>query len=207
MVYIMKKRLICIFLSITIVLSLFIIRFCKFYSIGCINFSNVRIKADVTMEINNDLAHIIDNNQSKIKNIINIKYSSKNEITAIEIDSGIINSFSNEISTKINEKIIDCERKYGIPLGNALGSKLFSGLGPRIGIRVLPVGVVNYKMKSELISGGINQTIYRITVDFITEIRCMVPFEETVVSIETSLILAETLIIGKVPDVALSPLG
>ncbi len=203
----MKKRFICIVLSITVVLSVFMIRFVKYYSIACENYSNSGIKASVTKEINDVLASVIEINKSKCGEIIDIKYGDNNEITAIEIDSGKINYLSNYISTKINEKVIDCERKYGIPLGNALGLKMFSGYGPKISVRVLPIGAVSYEIKSEIISGGINQTIHRITVDYFTEVKCLAPFDENVIIIETSIILAETLIVGKVPNIALSPLG
>ena len=203
----MKKRLICIVLSITVVLSFLMIRFVKYYSIACENYSNSGIKASVTIEINDVLANAIEIDKNDYGKIIDIKYGYNNEITAIEIDSGKINNISNYISTKINEKVIDCEHKYGIPLGNALGSRMFSGYGPKISVRILPVGAVSYKIKSEIISGGINQTIHRITVDYFTEVRCLAPFDENVIIIENSVILAETLIVGKVPNIALSPLG
>lgn len=195
-----------LFLIIIIILFVFtLIRFFKYYSKSCIEYANTGIKSDVTMDINSVIAKDIDINKSEYENFLKIQYGENNEITAIEIDSGKINRVSNNISTKINEKLINSKRKYGIPLGNALGSKLFSGRGPVIGVNIIPVGTVGYEIKSELISGGINQTLYRISVFYTTEIKCLVPFNETDIKLETFVIISETLIVGKVPDIALSP--
>lgn len=198
----LKKIVLFIIIIVFVLTSL---RFSQYYSKSCVDYANTGIKSDITMDINAVLAEDIEINNSEYENFIKIKYGNNNEITAIEIDSGKINRVSNNISSKISEKLINTNREYGIPLGNALGSKLFSGRGPKIGVNIIPIGTVRYEIKSELISGGINQTLHRISVYYTTNVKCIAPFNENDIKLETFVIISETLIVGKVPDIALSP--
>ena len=202
----MKKKFIFLLFSLFAILSLLVVRFSKYYSIACENYAEIGIKSSITMDINEVLSKELEKISDDCKNILSIKYNKENEITAIEIDSGRINHISNDISTRINETLIDRETTYGIPLGNTLGLKILSGIGPKIRVKVIPIGAVSYEIKSEIISGGINQTIYRIAVEYQTEIKCLSPFEENIIPINTSVVFAETLIVGKVPDWGLSSL-
>jgi hypothetical protein len=68
----------------------------------------------------------------------------------------------------------------------------------------VPLGSVDYVIDSKLISGGVNQTLHRITINYNFEINCLAPFSETVIAMNNTLILAETVIVGEVPNYILS---
>ena len=57
-----------------------------------------------------------------------------------------------------------CLLYTSIPLGNALGSKLFSGMGPELKVGVLPMGEVSAEYFTEFYAAGINQTRYKIYI-------------------------------------------
>ena len=81
---------------------------------------------------------------------------------------------------------------------------MLSSKGPEINVSIKPISIVEYKIKSEFIGEGINQTLHRISIVFNTVITCLAPFHESSVTIETEMVLSETLIIGKVPNTILS---
>ena len=87
-----------------------------------------------------------------------------------------------------------------IPLGNLFGSKLFSGTGPYIPVKIMSVTSVNSSLENEFLSVGINQTMHKIYIDAIIDLSVMVPGYESVVSVSTTVLIAETVIVGKVPD-------
>ena len=66
-------------------------------------------------------------------------------------------------------------------------------------IKILPIGEVYSNFKTEFVSKGINQTVYRIYLQITCNISIssMVCYEETAVS--TDIIIAETMIVGGVP--------
>lgn len=67
-------------------------------------------------------------------------------------------------------------------------------------IKVLPMGEVYSNFKTEFVSTGINQTVYRIYLQTTCNISIssLVSYEET--AIASDIIIAETMIVGGVPQ-------
>lgn len=72
--------------------------------------------------------------------------------------------------------------------------------GPKISIKILPMGEIYSNFKTEFVSKGINQTVYRIYLQTTCNISIssMISYEETAVS--TDIIIAEIVIVGGVPQ-------
>lgn len=62
------------------------------------------------------------------------------------------------------------------------------------------VGDVEAKLNSEFTESGINQTLHRIYLDVNTSINITTPFNVIGSSYETRVLLAESIIVGRVPD-------
>ena len=61
-------------------------------------------------------------------------------------------------------------------------------------------GGVNTNLSSEFIDNGINQTLHRIYLDVDTNINIITPFNIIGNSYKTRVLLAESIIVGKVPE-------
>lgn len=87
-----------------------------------------------------------------------------------------------------------------VPLGNVLGGELFSGRGPGLPIRILLARTATAHMESEFSSAGINQTLHRILFTVTLTLTVLTPSHPTELTITERFCLAETVIVGKVPD-------
>ena len=87
-----------------------------------------------------------------------------------------------------------------VPIGAISGTKILSGTGPNINIKVMPVGSIDTEIKTEFESKGINQTVYRIYLNLICEIKIIMPYESISRKIENQILLVETGIVGDVPE-------
>jgi len=100
----------------------------------------------------------------------------------------------------VREQLLELESKdVTIPLGLAVGSPLLSSWGPRLAVRVMPVGAVNVKLRDSFESAGINQTRHLVTLDIHSTIKVIVPFYVDEVTITTNMPLAETIVVGRIP--------
>ena len=88
----------------------------------------------------------------------------------------------------------------GVPLGNLLPSPFFSGLGPRVPIRILSVSEVEVKLLSRFSSAGINQTLHRLLLSLSAKVRVLIPTGTVTAIVYADVTAAETLIVGRVPD-------
>jgi len=199
----MRHKLITILISLILIISVLVVQFARHYPKACDNYAELGVKGKVAFEINKMLASNINENNLKYKEITTMNTKSDGSILSITVDTSKINKLALEFSSEIYETVNKLDNKFAIPLGNAMGSRLFSGRGPDIKIRIIPVSTSTFDIKSELLSSGINQTLHRISITFQTEIMCLAPYHEYKISFETKIVLGETLIVGKVPEIIL----
>ena len=200
----MKKRIICILLAILLFLTAFVIRAASNYSLACDTYAEQGIKGSLAQDINKTLSQRLNDSNISYDTFAKIYYLSDGRIGSITVDTISINLLATELSNQIYECIKNSENNFGVPFGNILGDPYSSGMGPKMGVTVVPVGNVNYEIQSELISGGINQSLHRISIRFDASINCLVPFHKSNCTITTTIIVAETLIVGEIPNTILS---
>ena len=93
-----------------------------------------------------------------------------------------------------------CLKRIYIKLGSITGSKLLSGLGPSIPIKVSLVGNVETDLRSEFEQKGINQTIHRIYLQVDCKVNILTPSKTMEESISNQVLIAENIIVGKIPN-------
>ncbi len=158
------------------------------------------IVREISRLINNRILHTYeDYNKDEV---LIIEKDQNGNITLIDINTEYVNLIKSRLTLDIIEKLTEYKAlDFGIPLGNALNSYAFSGLGPEIPIRAIPVGNVVSKTKSSLVSGGVNQTKYELYIEFIACVEISGPLFTETREIKTELCIAQTVVIGKVPGI------
>jgi sporulation protein YunB len=117
------------------------------------------------------------------------------------VDVGELNRIFSKVTIIIQEELDALEdKKIEIPIGVLTGNSIFSAKGPRISIKVIPAGSVETDFRSEFISAGINQTKHRIYFLVKTKVSIVVPFTNKTTEVTTSIPIAETVIVGDVPQ-------
>lgn len=150
---------------------------------------------------NDAINEAIDELDAQYDDIITISSDSQGNVTSINTNMAYANKLKTHVINKIYEILPSVESQViEIPLGNLFGSKLFSGTGPYIPVKIMSVTNVNSSLENEFISVGINQTMHKIYIDATIDLSVMVPGYESVVSVSTTVLIAETVIVGKVPD-------
>ena len=200
----MKKRYLITFVSLTLLAAAVIMRFTRYYGLACADYATVGIKSDVAEKINGAFSNVLKS-QSGNKAIVNVTRDGGNRIISIEYDAEQINRITIETAQAVNEIINGNETTYSLPLFNALGFKMLAGKGPGIPVRLNALGTAVCEAESEFVSAGINQTLHRICVRYSVLFKCIAPFDEETVCLTGSLVLCETLIVGEVPEILLTP--
>lgn len=93
---------------------------------------------------------------------------------------------------------------FHIPLGEVLGSYLLATYGPRIPIRLIPMGRVSTEVTDLFEEAGINQTRHKLYLTVHAQVHIIVPFIAEPMDIHTTVPIVDTIFIGEVPDVFLN---
>ncbi len=87
-----------------------------------------------------------------------------------------------------------------IPLGTILDWDLFSGVGPDVNVRVLYTGTASAEFDNVFSTAGINQTCHQIFFRIDADIAVLLPGRQCRTTVSTRVCVAETVIVGKVPE-------
>lgn len=136
--------------------------------------------------------------------LVNIVANEDGEISMIKANSLAINNISKSLSKTTELYVNDMGNKgVGIPIGNFTGIPLFVGIGPNINLKVKPVGSVVCRFSSKFETAGINQTNHKIYLTISTNISTVLPIVSSIIGAEQEVLISESIIIGKVPEVYL----
>lgn len=162
--------------------------------------SHAEVRIIATESINRIVKEELSQN-IKYSDFVNIKTDLNGDISAIELNTVEMNKFGNSIALRVQEELkLIGGRGVSIPLGVITGSGLLAYYGPRMKVEVLPMGNITTDFRSELHSAGINQTRYRVYICVNTDMQIMIPFGKDKINVSSTIPIAETLIVGKVPS-------
>lgn len=135
--------------------------------------------------------------------LVNIERGSDGKILAIGANSIRINELKAAVSLHSQERIGEImDKTIQIPIGTLIDSEFTRGRGPNIPLHLSLSGNVQTDFSSKFESAGINQTRHQIYLNVHTSIFAIIPgFYNTYTDVETSVIVAETVIVGEVPEV------
>ncbi|NLT96453.1 MAG: sporulation protein YunB [Clostridia bacterium] len=133
--------------------------------------------------------------------LIETHKDSENKITLIQANSIQISRLISYTNVKIKEALEQLEdEEIYIPLGQALGSYLFAAHGPKIKVKIVPVGELEINLLQDFYEAGINQTRHILYLGVKTTLNVVIPMLSERITVSTKAPIAETIIVGPVPD-------
>lgn len=166
--------------------------------------SEERLKKQAT-EIINETALDIYSNDFDYSKIIIIDKDNDGNITLLRADTVKLNYLSSKLVLSMNRKVDELEEiGIKIPLGYMTKNLIFYNLGPKINVKMNQVGNITSDYESIFESAGINQTRHKIYLNVHMKMRVVVPFNSEEVEITSQIPIAETIIVGKIPDTSIN---
>ncbi len=162
-------------------------------------FAEVNARSLATAAINQSVAEVLDEMEITCEDLETITCSD-NRITSIHCNTMLTNKLKSAITLRIQKHLSDIvSRELHIPLGSLLGGELMQGRGPAIPVNISVSGNINSDFESELEQGGINQTVHKLSVRVSADLSVRQPQGMVHTSVETTVLIGETVIIGEVP--------
>lgn len=198
-----RKRFINFFPIIIVLLTIVII---SLYIIDAYITPIILAEGDIIMrakatEIINKIA--LDEFAKKFSydDIIKVVKDKDGNIVMLQADTIKMNKIAADVTLKSQSELKKQSKVYiKVPLSYLLHNNLLGRLGPDVKIRIEPIGYIETKYASTIESAGINQVRHKIYVNMKTQVRVVLPMESNDVDINTEIPIAETVIVGKVPN-------
>lgn len=154
----------------------------------------------ITATVNDKINEKMSEGQYSYDYFVNLQKDKDGSVTAISANMARINTLSSEILQDVIKSTDSGALDIEIPLGNLMGSNLLLGRGPKIPVKVIMLTSSYSDFKSELLSAGINQTKHQLVLEVRVQIDVLMPWEVRSTEVVTEVIIAETVLVGKVPE-------
>ena len=143
----------------------------------------------------------IQNGDISYAALISLEKDQEGRITAVHSNMAAFNRLQAQILDIILARIDQVSaRELSIPVGTLTGSTLLAGRGPRISVRMESVGSSSARFANRFESAGINQTKHQIVLQVDVSAAILLPGFSAATEVSNSITVAETIIVGAVPD-------
>jgi len=158
----------------------------------------------VTVQINNAIAEIMAEGNYDQDSFVDFQKNAAGEVTAISSNMARINTLSAEILDKVVGATENRTLMVSIPLGNLTGISLLMGRGPGVPVQILMLTSSHVEFQNNIVTAGINQTKHQINLEVIVDIDILIPWGTENTQVVTELMIADTVVVGKVPETYLN---
>lgn len=158
--------------------------------------------------INDAVARQIALGDIQYDRIVYFEKDLNGRITALKTNIGEVNKLKTATLNTINDEILSMDAsRIGIPLGSLILPEFLSGRGPRLPVEVLTIRNSDADFESNFSHAGINQTLHQVHMAVWVDVAVLVLGSTVSFSVEADVVVAETIIVGDVPDTFLQTGG
>ena len=121
--------------------------------------------------------------------------------TALKTNMSEVNRLKTSTLNLINDEILALDTSdIGIPLGSLFVAEVFSGRGPIIPVEIMSIRNSDAYFTSTFTQAGINQTLHQLYMSVLVDVAVLVLGETASFTVTSEVVVAETIIVGDVPD-------
>ncbi len=166
-----------------------------------VNLSESKAESVTLKIIHNTVNEFLGNHQLSYDDVIKIGYDETGSISYVSSDMVKLNRFKSQIAADIQTGF-DCYDfgTIALPVGTVIGGSMLVGRGPSFRFRVDMSCNVECSFQNLFDDAGINQTRHQILLEVKATTFAIARFCKTSSEVSTNFVIAETVIVGKVPE-------
>lgn len=190
------------FTAIAVIFVIAVLIFFRYrYLNAIIDLAETQIRNSTSDLINDSIDRQIELGNIQYDRMVYFEKDINGRITALKTNMSEVNRLKTDILDIINDEILAMDTKdLGIPIGSLILPELFSGKGMQIPILIHSIRNSDASFSSNFTEAGINQTLQQLTMDVIVDVTILVMGQTKSFTVKSSVVVAETVIVGQVPD-------
>ena len=165
------------------------------------NLAKTQIMNATSDLINDAIDRQIEAGEIHYDRIVYFEKDLNGRITALKTNMSEVNRLKTCTLNIINDEILALDTsQIGIPLGSLFLPEMFSGRGPSIPVEIISIRNSDAYFNSNFTQAGINQTLHQLSMSVLVDVSVLVLGENASFTVTSEVVVAETIIVGDVPD-------
>lgn len=161
-----------------------------------------RARNIATETVNDAIKKVLCNDDFAYEKLCDITRDELGNISSVTVDTVCVNTLCASIRGEIVDSLSSVgEKKVSIPIGTLTGIDIFTGRGPKLNLEIALSGSATTNIINEFHTAGINQTRHQMIMNITTKIYIILQSGNISTEIENSIVVAETVIVGPVPEI------
>lgn len=198
---IFRRRLIRWAALITVIAMGFLLLFRHRYNEPIRTLARTQIMNATSDLINDAIDQQIEAGDIHYDRIVYFEKDLNGRITALKTNMSEVNRLKTSTLNIINDEILALDTSdIGIPLGSLFLSEMLSGRGPIIPVEIISIRNSDAFFTSSFTQAGINQTLHKLSMSVLVDVAVLVLGETASFTVTSEVVVAETIIVGDVPD-------
>jgi sporulation protein YunB len=158
-----------------------------------------------TSAVSDAVYEVLSEEQITYSDLVSIEYDDEGCVSHLYLQTITLNLIARQFY-QVAQVYLDemGEKGVEVPLGVFTGLPLFAGLGPKVNIRLVSIGAMTSTFESKFTSAGINQTNHSLFIRLYASVSMILPAYTKTIDSTTEVLIAESVIVGKIPQVFLS---
>ena len=151
--------------------------------------------------INEAIEEQLENGDIDYAHMVLLEKDLNGNVTALKTNMAEVNRLKTQTLAITDSMMLDLDvNEIGLPLGSVVFPTFFSGSGPKLPVKVLSISNSDAEFRNLFSEAGINQTAHQIMMDVVIDMTILTPVGTDTVRVVSSVVVAETVIVGNVPQ-------
>ena len=189
-----------------------IVVFALFLLLSCVLIYNLQIlpvlfplaEAKCTTELTDAVNRIVrarmQSDSDGYADFVRLHFGEDGSVASVETNTPRLAKLSGDVVGDVTDALTHERMTVRIPLGSLSGNALLSGKGPDVCVKLAVSQKITCAVRGDFTESGINQTLHRVFLRVTVEVCALLPGAVQTFSVPTDVCVAETVIIGKVPE-------
>ena len=163
--------------------------------------AKAEVNAVLTDMINKAVMETLDEQQVSYDEMVFFEKDEQGRVSALRTNAALLNGLRASIENKVLSYSENTQSvKVTVPMGAVAGANVFAEAGPTVNVKMSTAKEINGSFVSRFSETAINQSIHRLV--FSGQISCtlLYPGENDHIDVDFSVVAAETVIVGDVPE-------
>lgn len=195
------KRLFRFIGAVMIIVISLLIAFRVRYNDTIRSLSQTQVINSTSDLINDAIDSQIETGNIQYDRIVYFEKDLNGRITALKTNMSEVNRLKTDILNIINDEILAMDTTdLGIHIGSLILPEFLSGRGPAIPVQILSIRNSDGSFSSNFTEAGINQTLHQLSMQVSVDVSILVLGKAESFTVSSQVVVAETIIVGQVPD-------